>query len=219
MFYCAKKFVDLTGQKFGKLTVLKKCGNTKEGKTVWLCKCECGNETKVIGRDLRNGHTQSCGCLHKEVMRKKQYKHGLAKTRINNIYHNIKARCTNPKNISYSNYGQRGIKICEEWQDFEPFYKWALENGYADTLTIDRIDVNGNYEPLNCRWVTQKQQQNNRRNNHYVKINNKKHTLQEWAKIYNISINTIRTRLSRGWSDIEAITKPIRRNKINALYT
>lgn len=210
------KYIDLTGKKFGKLTALEKCGNTKEGKTIWLCRCDCGKQIKVIGRDLRNGHTQSCGCLHSEIMRKMKHKHGLAKTRINNIYFGMKARCKNLNNSEYKNYGGRGIVVCQEWQEFISFYDWAIANGYNDDLTIDRIDVNGNYEPSNCRWVTQKQQQNNKRNNHYVKINNENHTLSGWAEVYNISINTIRTRLSRGWSDIEAITKPIRSNKKNA---
>lgn len=217
MFKNAGKFIDLTGQKFGRLTAIKKCGNTKEGKAIWLCTCECGNEVKVIGKDLRRKHTQSCGCLQKESSRSIHYKHGLAKTRINNIYHNMKQRCENKDNKIY---GGRGIQVCEEWKnDFQSFYDWAMSNGHTDELTIDRIDVNGNYEPSNCRWVPMKTQQNNRRNNHLVKINNEEKTLSEWSTIYNISINTIRTRLSRKWSDIDAIIVPVRRKKCNLQAT
>lgn len=194
-------FADLKNQKFGKLTVLKRvedkvlpCGQKR---TQWLCVCECGKQIIASANNLKIGKTKSCGCLRKETAKEINLKHGLAKTRINNIYHNMKQRCKN-KNSKY--YGKRGITICSEWQNFEKFYDWAINNGYQDNLTIDRIDNNGNYEPANCRWVTYTEQNNNRRSNHYIEYNGIKHSIAEWSKILNINYNTLKSRIKYGWS-------------------
>ena len=148
--------IDLTGQKFGRLTVIKRIEN-QGTKAKWLCKCECGNFSKVTTDNLRNGHTKSCKCSiikHKYAHKESLYFRWIG----------IKERCNNPNAYNYKNYGLRGIKVCKEWNDdYLKFRQWALNNGYKENLTIDRINVNGNYEPANCRWTTWKEQNNNKR--------------------------------------------------------
>lgn len=161
---------DLTGQRFGRLTVIAIHGKDKRGKLLWLCRCDCGNTSTVRPYNLKNGNTKSCGCFQKEVSG--NLKHGLLKAanrqethRLHYIWASMKTRCNNSNRKGYKDYGERGIKVCKEWNDdFKAFYDWALSHGYADNLTIDRIDVNGNYEPSNCRWITNIEQQKNKRN-------------------------------------------------------
>lgn len=233
------KPIDLTGKKFGRLSVIERVSNSKDGRTMWKCRCDCGNERIIMGKSLRNGHTQSCGCLNKEIVsnnslidrvgerfgrlvvvsRAEDYiapngkkhirwkcqcdcgqetivdvcqlvqgntkscgclhnellqagnvKHGGRYDRLYKVYTNMKNRCYNQNSNDYQYYGARGIKICTEWlNDYTAFKKWAYANGYNDSAqhgqcTIDRIDVNGNYEPSNCRWVSMSVQSKNRRN-------------------------------------------------------
>lgn len=166
-----RKLIDLTGQRFGRLLVIRRVECEKHGEAKWLCQCDCGNETAVFGYLLRSGKTSSCGCSkHDETFRNKKKEqstvHGGCGTRLYRIWIGMKNRCYNPNAAKYKDYGGRGITICAEWKnDFPAFRDWALSHGYTDALSIDRIDVDGNYEPSNCRWATAKEQRHNRRDN------------------------------------------------------
>lgn len=208
------RFKDLTGQKFGRLTVLRKATDEEIGDrdrkrgVFWCCQCDCGNTELVIVPSvvLKSGHTQSCGCIQKE----KTSKHGLSNSRIYSIWSSMKDRCLNPNHHAFNCYGGRGITICKEWMDsFESFHSWALENGYKEGLTIDRIDVNGNYEPSNCRWVTMKEQGNNRRTNHLVTFNGKTLTMSQWCEELNVPPYIVKSRINQHkWSIEQALTTP-----------
>lgn len=171
--------IDLVGQRFGRLTVIKRAENSSSGHPKWECQCECGNIVVALGSNLKKGVTKSCGCLHKEVSTDRillisenqkgknhpLYKHGKSKSRIHWVWEQMKQRCHSPRNRNYKYYGGRGITMCPEWKDdFKAFHDWAMANGYLEGLTIDRIDNDRGYSPDNCRWVTQKQQIKNRRN-------------------------------------------------------
>lgn len=161
----------LDGQVFGRLTVLSKAEPKPDGARWWVCKCECGALKEARGADLKRGFTKSCGCLSSEVTARRNLSHGKSDTRLYHIWQAMHERTGNPNADKFHHYGGRGISVCDEWQRFEPFYDWAMANGYEDRtghprrerLSIDRIDPDGNYEPSNCRWATQLVQVRNRR--------------------------------------------------------
>lgn len=191
------RLVDLTGARYGYLTVVKRYGS-KNGHATWECKCDCGKVTIVRGNDLKNGAVLSCGCKRAEVCGNTHRTHGHCKTRLHTIWQHMRQRCNNKNNPRYKYYGGRGITICDEWNRYERFEEWALSHGYQDDLTIDRIDVNGDYCPDNCRWVTWKAQQNNRRNNVIITAFGETRTLTEWEEISGVNRTTIQKRIKGG---------------------
>lgn len=204
--------IDLTGQTFGHLKVLKRAPDkiiSGEKVVHWYCQCDCEDHNIAIvsGHNLRTGHTISCGCRIGGVT------HGKSDTRLYNIYSNMMHRCYSENTVAYKDYGGRGIFICDEWygygDGFLNFYNWALENGYSDSLTIDRADNNGPYAPWNCRWVTMETQGNNKRNNVYITYNGETYTASQWGRILNVGPSTLIARRNFGWTDDEIIGIPI----------
>lgn len=205
------KFIDLTGQKFGKLTVLKRTEN-KGRYPAWLCRCDCGIERVFIGNNLRNGYTVSCGCTRRG---KREITHGVSMVRLRGIWRAVIGRCEHKQHPAYKYYGARGIKVCEDWKIEKTFIQWALSSGYDNSLTLDRIDNNKPYCPENCRWATMKEQGRNRRNN--VFYDGK--TIPEWAEISGIPANILYGRvLQYGWSIEKAISTPVRKRVVPLMF-
>lgn len=196
----------IPGERFSKLVVLKEV--FREGKGRWvLCKCDCGNEKIVSLSNLRQGNVKSCRCLLHNATTKT---HGGKGTRLYRIWAGIKSRCNNPHVQEYPRYGGRGITLCKEWLDFDVFREWSNNNGYSDDLTIERIDVNGNYSPENCKWITLADQSRNRRNTIYVTYNNQEKTLKQWSKDTGIKYSVLFSRLKYlGWATEKAFTEPV----------
>lgn len=187
------KFVDLTGFRYGRLTVVsrgktvKRPGN-RGTLTYWICKCECGNTKEVLNSDLKKGVTTSCGCYQRQRAKEANMTHGFSDTRLYSIWSHIKERCTNHNANDFNRYGGVGVSVCEEWlASFESFRDWSLKNGYKDDLTIDRIDGTRGYEPSNCRWATTEQQNNNRKNNIIVEYDGKRMTLGQLSKTVGVN--------------------------------
>lgn len=158
------RFIDLTGQRFGRLIVIRRDSESQCKETYFLCKCDCGELRSIRATRLRNGSTLSCGCLRRETCQSRATTHGQRRTRLYTIWAGMKNRCRNPSHPSFAYYGARGIKVCEAWaSSFETFHTWAVNNGYSDNLSIDRIDSDGDYSPENCRWSTSAMQMKNRR--------------------------------------------------------
>lgn len=204
------------GKKYGHLTALSFSHINKKGHQMWWFECDCKDHTKkqIVASFVLTGHTTSCGCRANDGHN--NYRHGLCRDRIYRIYHHMIERCYKPSCKEYKNYGERGVKVCDEWREsFLAFNKWAIENGYKDNLTIDRIDVNGNYEPSNCRWTTQKIQQNNRRNNHIITIDGVSHTISEWGEITGVGCDNIYARLKLGWDEKRAVFQKVKRKGEN----
>lgn len=190
------------GEKYGRLTVIRTFDN--EDKVI--CRCDCGNIKTARGTNVYYNLTKSCGCLFKEG---NNLKHGGKGTRLYGIWKSMRERCNTKTCTIYKNYGGRGISICKEWDDFAVFRDWALNNGYSDELSIDRIDVNGNYNPENCRWATNKEQANNKRTSRLLTYNGETKTITEWAEKTGIKVGTIWARLHRGWSAERTLSEDV----------
>lgn len=196
------------GDKFNNLTVIERNGHSSFS-IAWRCRCDCGKERTVTSTRLKDGIVTSCGC-NKEKIIKSLTTHGLSKTRIYHCWQTMKNRCTRESNRFYKNYGGRGIKVCDRWlESFENFYE-DMASTYMDHLELDRIDVNKNYEPNNCRWITHKQQQRNKRTNHLFTNNGITKTIIEWAEETGLNPNTIIYRIRRNCPTEKVLNKPVR---------
>lgn len=204
--------IDLTGKRFGRLEVIRCAGHRGKAR-VWECMCDCGNSCVVLGKSLQSGKTSSCGCYSKELLTKRLTKHGDSGTRLYDIWCAIKGRCYNESHKDYQDYGGRGIAMCDEWKNnYIAFRDWALSNGYQENLTIDRIDVNKNYELDNCRWIAKSEQNSNKRNNHLITYNGETRTLTEWAEITGIPRSTLSARIVlNNWPIEKALTQEVRK--------
>lgn len=209
------KTIDITGKRFGNLVAIRydhskiqKCGSRNP---YWLFKCDCGNEKVIQKKSVVRGRIVSCGCQQHKL------KHGLSYTRIHKIWHGIKQRCLNKNNSRYNWYGGKGIKICDEWKDsFINFYEWSVSSGYNDTLTIDRIDFNGNYCPENCRWISQKDQKRNTSKNILITYKGETLCLAALAEKYGIKFSTAYSRIKRG-KPIEVVFQKHESEAINKI--
>lgn len=207
-----RKSIDLKNKKFGKLTAISIDHKGNGSRVYWLCLCECGNKRIVSNDHLRCGDVTDCGCTRKHISH--WNKHLMSNSRLYRIWDLMKGRCYNSNRREYPNYGGRGIVVCDEWLESKNFIEWALNNGYDDGLTLDRINNNGNYCPENCRWVDRKTQQNNRRNNRIITHNGISKTITEWANDNGLPYYVLKKRLDvLGWSFEEAISKPIKNKK------
>ena len=205
-----QRMIDHTGEQFGRLTVIEYAGKNKHGQPMWRCRCDCGKEITVRADGLTTGHTKSCGCYKSDI----HATHRMKNTRLYDIWRGMKKRVGLKTLHNYEEYGGRGITACQEWLDsFEVFRDWAMENGYRDDLSLDRIDNDGPYSPENCRWATQKEQNNNKRNNHVVTYEGKEMTVTQLAEITGIERHTLYRRLNSGWDVEKAVSTPVQKRK------
>lgn len=193
--------VDLTGQRFGRLTVLCKDDSDKQGR-MWLCQCDCGNKKSVRVDHLKNGATTSCGCYSREVASKRNKTHGMTKTPEYSVYKHMIARCERPSDKRFYCYGARGIKVCERWRGENGFQNFIADVGRRPVrgYSIDRINNDGNYEPSNCKWSTRIEQANNKSKNIYITYKGETKTLKEWSRELGLNYKNLWERMSYGWS-------------------
>lgn len=221
------RYPDLTGRRFGRLTVIKVSGRDERKNVLWSCQCSCGGKTVVRSHSLLRGNTKSCGCLKKDAAKRaikgRKNLHGLSrdktgkKTRLYRIWCGIKTRCFNPDDHAYKNYGGRGITLCKEWLDYKNFYNWAISSGYRDNLTIERIDNDGDYEPCNCTWIPRSKQAHNRKTSFRVTYRGETKVLSEWASVLQLNYQMLFNRLKYlGWSVEKAFSTPSTKSANNA---
>lgn len=197
------KVDDLTGKKFGYLTVIERAPNhirpSGYKEVMWKCRCDCEKEVVRSAKGLKRYNRCSCGCMKSTVTREQATTHGCTNTRLFRIWSGIKTRCDNPNDQHWDDYGGRGVIICDEWKnDFVAFKNWAESNGYSDDLTIDRINVNGNYCPENCRWVNWKVQANNKRTTVKINYHGELYTMSELADMFGVKLSRIKGARHRG---------------------
>lgn len=204
-------FIDLSGKTFGRWTVISFAGKNRHGQNMWLCRCSCGTEKIVRGGGKI--FSKSCGCLQREkassMIAGVNRKHGDYRKPLYRIWAAMKRRCNNKNSPEYKNYGGRGIKICPEWNHYEGFKEWAHRSGYKDGLTLDRINVDGDYEPANCRWVPIRDQQRNRRDNIWIEVGGEKVLLADLARQTGILDKTLYSRYKKGARTVEELTRDV----------
>lgn len=200
------------GDVYGRLTVIGVYGRGSRGDVTWECLCSCGNTHVTTSSNLTRGHTNSCGCYCSEVRAELSTTHGMTGTRVYSIWKDMKARCNDPNQQEYKNYGGRGINVCDGWLSFEEFYRWAETSGYQEHLTLDRIDVNSGYSPHNCRWSTLKEQNNNTRKNIYIEGEPLVYVMERNGIYDELDQAAIRVRIRKlNWSVDKALKTPIER--------
>ena len=207
------KMIDLTGQRFGRLTAIYSISSAYG--RLWYCKCSCGKmkEKPLSGYELKNGIRNHCGCI-KYVP---SHTHGKSHTKLYKVWSAMKHRCDNPNDTWYHNYGGRGISYYDEWKEFMPFHYWAYSNGYKKGLTLERIDVDGNYGPSNCTWIPKSEQTNNRRINKNITYKGKTQNMKEWADELGFEYHIIQSRITKlGWSVEKAFETPA--NKLRTTH-
>ena len=206
-------FVDISGLKFGRLTVIAYIGRDDRNHATWSAKCECGNSINVTGTHLRSGNTKSCGCNRIEMAIKATKTHGMSNSPTYATWKSIKRRCLNKNTADYKNYGGRGIKVCDRWlNSFKDFLSDMGEK--PERLSIERINGNGNYELSNCKWATRTEQNNNTRASVFIEHGGYKKTIAEWGRSTGINASAIGRRLRSGWSINEALETPIGHKRI-----
>lgn len=208
--------LDLSGRKFGRLTAVRQASEMprRTSGLVWECACDCGSTTHVPVGYLTSGNTTSCGCAHREMVSalgKKSAKHSMTGSPEYRSWQSMRQRCNDPECKDYRNYGARGIKVCDRWEDFAAFYADMGDRPIGTTL--DRIDNSGNYEPSNCRWADQKTQSNNRRANVVLTYDGKSLTVAQWSEIVGVERKTIEYRIRSGWATERALTTPSLTNR------
>lgn len=209
---------DLNGKRFGYLTVVGRAENEEtishgrvHKRAMWYCQCDCGSQIKKVrASHLKEGRIISCGCIGQKHSREAKIKHDGTRTRLYRIWCNMKNRCYNENVRSYKTYGARGIGVCEEWKnDFQAFRDWAINSGYREDLTIDRINNNGNYEPDNCKWSTTKEQANNTSRSHMITYNGRTMSLSNWARELGINPAALRSRIRNNWPIEKALLQEV----------
>lgn len=205
---------DITGLRFGNLTVVSFVPRTGSlGGARWLCKCDCGSQKVVLGGNLRSGGTKTCGCSGRELQAQKVSTHGMTGSDSYSSWASMKSRCLNPNDSTYDLYGGRGITIHSDWLGPTGFETFLSDMGPrpAKSHTLDRINVDGNYEPGNCRWATPVEQGRNRRTNRLIEFSGRKQCLSAWAAEFGISRKVLRDRLVSGWSMERALSTPLKK--------
>ena len=192
----------IIGKRFGRL-VVKEFGYIKNKASYWLCKCDCGNEKFVSRSGLTSGDIFSCGCYRNEHKSEFGFKHGYSNTKLYSIWSSMIQRTTNPKHDRYCAYGGRGITVFDEWKTAINFIEWALNNGYEEGLSIERIDVNGNYEPNNCKFIERNAQYENKQNSDLITYQGKTQSLSKWSRELGINRETLRYRINVAKWDLD----------------
>lgn len=204
---------DLTGQKYNKLTVLG-LNRSENGQVYWDCVCDCGNHAVVKSSNLKSGAVKSCGCLKHNVAHNRT--HNESKTSLYRHWVSMIYRCTKPNHFAYKWYGARGIKVCDEWLTYEGFKEWVQATRPNETYTVDRIDVNGDYCPKNCRWIPMGEQANNRRTNVIIEYDGEKKSLMSWCEELGLNYKRVHNRMFKlGWDFERAISCPVDESKKN----